>query len=75
MPVPKSKQVLHGKIVGANINNGKSLSESKSIADKAVKVKAVPITSKQSKSRNVQARERTRNEVQKVKKLKPNKLF
>ena len=39
MPVPKSKQKLYGKIVGKNINDGKSLEQAKDIADKAVKVK------------------------------------
>jgi hypothetical protein len=39
MPVPKSKEKLYGKIVGKNINEGKSVSEAKNIADRAVKVK------------------------------------
>ena len=39
MPVPKGKQKLYGKIVGANINRGKSLAEAKRIADRAVKAK------------------------------------
>ena len=71
MPVPKSKQSLYGKVVGANMNRGKSLSESKDIADKAIQVKTI----KPSKSRDKESRERTRNEVQKVKKLHPKKLF
>ena len=37
MPVPKGKQKKYGKIVGANINRGKSLEEAKDIADRAVK--------------------------------------
>lgn len=37
MPVPKDKQDLYGKIVGKNINSGKSLSAAKRIADKAIK--------------------------------------
>jgi len=36
MPVPKGKQKLYGKIVGKNINEGKSLEKSKDIADRAV---------------------------------------
>lgn len=36
MPVPKGKEKLYGKIVGANINRGKTLSQAKSIADRAV---------------------------------------
>ena len=39
MPVPKSKRSLYGKVVGKNMNRGKSLEESKDIADEAVKVK------------------------------------
>lgn len=39
MSVPKNKQDLYGKIVGKNINKGKSLEASKKIADRAVKVK------------------------------------
>jgi hypothetical protein len=38
-PVPKNKQKTYGKIVGKNINEGKSLEESKDIADEAVKKK------------------------------------
>lgn len=41
MPVPKSKQKAYGVIVGKNINEGKSLEESKGIADRAVKHKGV----------------------------------
>jgi len=41
MPVPKTKKKIYGVIVGANINRGKSLSESKKIADKAVKKRSV----------------------------------
>ncbi len=37
MPVPKKYQDKYGKIVGRMQNNGKSLEESKSIADKAVR--------------------------------------
>lgn len=37
MPVPKDKQDLYGKVVGKNINAGKSLNAAKRIADKAVK--------------------------------------
>lgn len=36
MPVPKGKQELFGKIIGANINQGRTLAEAKKIADKAV---------------------------------------
>jgi len=36
MPVPKGKQKLYGKIVGKNINEGKSLEKAKGIADRAV---------------------------------------
>lgn len=39
MPVPKNKQDKYGKIVGANINRGKSLAMAKAIADKAIKSK------------------------------------
>lgn len=37
MPVPKDKQKLYGKIVGFNINHGKSAEEAKKIADAAIK--------------------------------------
>lgn len=37
MPVPKDKQDVYGKIVGKNINSGKSLSAAKRVADKAIK--------------------------------------
>jgi hypothetical protein len=37
MPVEKRKQKAYGVIVGAMQNKGKSLSQSKKIADKAVK--------------------------------------
>ncbi len=36
MPVTKGKQALYGKIVGHMQNLGKSLDESKNIADRAV---------------------------------------
>ncbi len=39
MPVPKGKQSLYGKIAGHMQNLGKSLSEAKNIADRAVGVK------------------------------------
>ena len=39
MPVPKGKEKLYGKIVGANINRGKSLEDAKDIADRAVSKK------------------------------------
>jgi len=38
MPVPKSKEKLYGKIVGSNINRGKSLTDAKQIADRAIDV-------------------------------------
>lgn len=41
MPVPKGKQKVYGAIVGKNINTGKSMEESKNIADRAVKHKEV----------------------------------
>lgn len=37
MPIKKEDQDLYGKIVGKNINSGKSLNAAKRIADKAVK--------------------------------------
>ncbi len=36
MPVPKDKEALYGKIAGHMQNLGKSLTEAKDIADKAV---------------------------------------
>jgi len=39
MPVPKGKEELYGKIAGHMQNLGKSLTEAKNIADKAVGVK------------------------------------
>jgi hypothetical protein len=36
MPVPKGKEKLYGKIVGVNINRGRSLAAAKDIADRAV---------------------------------------
>lgn len=36
MPVPKGKQELYGKVVGRNINAGKSLAAAKKIADRAI---------------------------------------
>lgn len=39
MPVPKDKQDMYGKVVGKNINSGKSLSAAKKIADKAIRDK------------------------------------
>lgn len=36
MPVPKDKEKLYGKVVGKNINEGKSMEQAKQIADKAV---------------------------------------
>lgn len=41
MPVPKKKQKAYGVIVGAMQNKGKSMEESKDIADKAIKHKEV----------------------------------
>lgn len=38
-PVPKGQQEKYGKIVGANINRGKSPVAAKKIADKAIKHK------------------------------------
>lgn len=37
MPVPKGKKKAYGVIVGAMQNKGKSLSQAKKIADKAIK--------------------------------------
>ena len=39
MPVPKGKQALYGKVVGHMINTGRSITEAKNIADKAVSSK------------------------------------
>lgn len=41
MPVDKKKQKAYGVIVGKNINEGKSLEESKKVADRAIKHKEV----------------------------------
>ena len=40
-PVAKGKQEIYGRIVGHNINQGKSLEAAKHIADKAVKHRGV----------------------------------
>jgi len=37
MPVPKKYQKTYGKIVGHEINKGKSLSKAKAFADKVVR--------------------------------------
>ncbi len=49
MPVPKGKEELYGKIAGHMQNLGKSLQESKDIADRAVKVKKKKKVNKKSK--------------------------
>jgi len=40
MPVPKGKEEMYGKVLGHNRNMGKSMEESKAIADRAVKSKS-----------------------------------
>ena len=37
MPIPKDKQDLYGKVIGKNINEGKSRKAAKEIAERAVK--------------------------------------
>lgn len=37
MPIPKDKQNLYGKVIGHNLNQGKSKQEAKEIAEAAVK--------------------------------------
>lgn len=37
MPIPKGKAKLYGKILGHNLNLGKSRAEAKSIAEAAVR--------------------------------------
>ena len=52
MPVPKGKQKLYGKIVGANINKGKSMDQAKDIADEAVTAGRSKKSKKSKKSKN-----------------------